>query len=134
AVEGLLQDYGLSTDQPGWQKRIVDGRQAAAFHGGHYLDVPFGIRPDGQTGTLRAFCRDLGVILDRYVARNPENALALAPIISISKTGVSLAQEKATYTRSYEQAVQQMLPQEAPVIPAVIPAMRAGSNIRRSPA
>jgi hypothetical protein len=106
----LLHDYGLATDQPGWQDRLEKGRHAAAFHGGKYLNVPYGLRPDGSQGSLRDFTRDLGRILARYAARNPGVAEALKPLIEIAETGVPLAQQKARATRGYDQALGLPLP------------------------
>lgn len=109
AVQGLLADYGLLPDQDGWQERLLAARRSAANHGGKYLDVPFGTRPDGRDGNLKDFARDLGQILQAYAARNPELAEALAPVIKICNTGKPLAQIKSEQTRDYAHAVSQLL-------------------------
>lgn len=108
AVQGLLADYGLLPDQDGWQDRLLAARRSAAHHGGKYLDVPFGTRPDGSAGNLKDFARDLGGILKAYVARNPELAGALAPVIEICDTGKPLAQIKSEQTRDYAHALAQL--------------------------
>lgn len=99
AVEGLLLSYGVHHTQEGWQKKITAARHAVGHHGGKYLDVPFGQRPDGKSGTLHDFCRDLGEILQLYVARHPALDKSLQPVISICKTGISQAEEKAHTAR-----------------------------------
>lgn len=109
AVQGLLADYGLLPDQDGWQERLLVARHNAACHGGKFLDVPFGTRPDGSDGNLKDFARDLGQILKAYTARNPELAGALAPVIEICETGKPLAQIKSEQTRDYNHAVAQLL-------------------------
>ncbi|MDY0008116.1 MAG: hypothetical protein RBS08_00285 [Bdellovibrionales bacterium] len=108
AVQGLLADYGLLPDQDGWQERLKSARHNAAHHGGKFLDVDFGTRPDGSAGNLKDFARDLGHILKAYSQRNPEVAAALAPVIEICETGKPLAQIKSEQTRDYAHAVAQM--------------------------
>lgn len=108
-TKALLADYGLSPDQDGWQARVVEARHAVAHHGGKFLDVKFGIRPDGSEGNLAEFSRDLGNILERYAARNPGLAEALSPLLEICRTGVSQAQITAGHTHSYEHANRQLL-------------------------
>jgi hypothetical protein len=127
AVHGLLADYGLLTDQDGWQKRMTDARHAVAHHGGRYLDVPFGTRPDGTAGNLCAFCQSLGDILGQYAARNPDLANALAPVIRICETGLSQAEQKARQTKSYDHAAAQLFAQTA-----VAPARQKPVRRRRS--
>lgn len=104
AVKGLLADYGLLPDQDGWQDRLIAGRAAVAHHGGCYLDVPYGTRPDGSVGNLKTFCRDLGTILESYAARHPAVAPALQPVLDICKSGVTVAEQKAQATRDYAHA------------------------------
>lgn len=104
AVKGLLADYGLLPDQDGWQQRLKLARYNVAHHRGKYLDVAYGTRPDGSDGNLKEFCRDLGKILSAYAARNPAHEKALAPVIAICETGVSLAQKTNNVTRDYAQA------------------------------
>jgi gamma-glutamylcysteine synthetase len=109
AVQGLLADYGLLPDQDSWQDRLKAARHSAAHHGGKFLDVPFGTRPDGTDGNLKDFARDLGKILKAYTARNPELAAALAPVITICETGKPQAQIKSEQTRNYTHAVAQLV-------------------------
>ena len=108
-TKALLAEYGLSPDQDGWQERTVAARRNAAHHGGNYLNVAFGVKPDGTVGTLREFSQELGNILERYAARNPGIADAIAPLTEICRTGVSLAQAKAAVTKNYEHANQLLL-------------------------
>lgn len=108
AVRGLLADYGLLPDQEGWQDRLLAARRNAAHHGGKFLDVPFGTRPNGASGSLKDFSRDLGQILKAYAARNSALADALAPVIQICDTGKPLAQIKSEQTRNYAHAVAQL--------------------------
>jgi len=108
-VKALLADYGLSPDQDGWQQRTLDARHNAAHHGGKYLDVAFGVRPDGTAGTLRDFAKDLGNVLERYAARNPQLADAVAPLLEICKTGISQAQQINAATRDYKHANSRLL-------------------------
>ena len=105
AVKGLLADYGLLPDQEGWDQRLKHARHNTAHHYGKYLDISYGTRPDGREGNLQELCKDLGKILQRYAARNPAHAEALAPVIAICETGQSLAQQKNDATRDYKQAV-----------------------------
>lgn len=108
AVRGLLADYGLLPDQDGWQERLKAARHNAAHHGGKFLDVPFGTRPDGRDGNLKDFARDLGVILKAYTLRHPALAEALAPVISICESGKPQAQITSEQTRDYQHAVAQL--------------------------
>ena len=108
-VEGLLQDYGLTPGQEGWQQRIVAARHAAAYHGGRYLDVPFGVHADGTSGNLKEFCRELGTILELHAQRNPGVAERLKPLTEICRTGATLAGQKAAQTRDYDQACRSSL-------------------------
>lgn len=94
-VKGLLAEYGLTPGQDGWQARIVEARHNAAFHGGKYLDVAFGVKPDGSPGRLADFSCDLASVLGLYAQRNPALAEALQPLIHIAASGQTLAGEKA---------------------------------------
>lgn len=125
AVQGLLADYGLLPDQDGWQERLVAARHSAANHGGKFLDVPFGTRPDGSDGNLKDFARDLGQILKAYTARNPELSGALSPIIEICETGKPAAQIKSEQTRDYNHAVAQLLSANDDTPKAAKPAVSA---------
>lgn len=104
AVKGLLSEYGLTPDHEGWQQRILDARHNAAFHGGKFLDVDFGVKADGKPGNLKDFCRELGQILELHAQRNPGVAPALAGVIGISKTGLTLAEQKSRATPDYAAA------------------------------
>lgn len=108
-VKALLAEYGLTPGQDGWQQRVVDARHNAAFHAGKYLDVPFGTRPDGTPGNLKAFSRELADILKLYAQRNPAVADAIQPVIAIAESGLTQAEQKSRTTLSYEHANQLLL-------------------------
>lgn len=108
-VKALLADYGLTPGQDGWQERLREARHNAAFHGGKYLDVEFGLRPDGAPGNLKDFSRELGVILQLHAQRTPEVKDALQPLIDIAQSGLTLAEQKARATKDYEHANRQLL-------------------------
>lgn len=108
-VKALLSEYGLSPDQEGWQDRVKEARHNAAFHDGKYLDVAFGVKPDGNPGNLRDFCRELGGLLELHAQRNPGIAAALQPVTEICRTGLTLAEQKSLATRDYDHANRQLL-------------------------
>ena len=108
-VKALLADYGLTPGQDGWQERLKQARHNAAFHGGKYLDVAFGVRPDGAEGNLKEFSRELGNILQLHAQRNPDVKDALQPLIDITRSGLTIAEQKARATKSYEHANSQLL-------------------------
>ena len=103
-IKALLAEYGLTPDQSGWQERIIAARHNASYHGGKYLDVPFGLRPDGRPGNLKDFSRELADILQLYVQRNPALKDALQPLIDIAKSGITQAELKSRATNSYAEA------------------------------
>ena len=109
AVKGLLTEYGLSPDQDGWQERVKQARHNAAFHGGKFLDVDFGVKADGKAGNLRDFCRALGEVLQIHAAHNPGVAEALKEITGICKTGITLAERKSRATPDYAFANRQLV-------------------------
>jgi len=108
-VKALLAEYGLTPDQEGWQERIVSARHKAAYHDGKYLDVTFGIRPDGKPGNLKAFSRELADILQLYAQRNPALKESLQPLIDIARSGVSQAELKSRRTKDYAEANRQLV-------------------------
>lgn len=97
-VQGLLLQYGIAPDLPDWKDKVLAARHAAANHGGKYLDVPFG------NGTLKAFCRELGVILGLHAQKEPQSARFIAPLREICDTGLSVAEKNARAATSYDQA------------------------------
>jgi hypothetical protein len=109
AVKGLLAEYGLSPDQDGWQDHVRQARHNAAFHGGKFLDVDFGVKADGKPGNLAAFCRELGDILTLHAQRNPGVASALKDVTDICHTGLTQAEQKSRATPDYEFANRQLL-------------------------
>ena len=109
AVKGLLTEYGLSPDQNGWQDRVQAARHNAAFHGGKFLDVDFGVKADGKPGTLRDFCRELGQLLEIHAQRNPGVAASLKDVTEICKTGLTLAEQKSRATPDYAFANRQLV-------------------------
>lgn len=108
-VKALLADYGLTPDQDGWQQRVQDARHNAAFHGGKYLDVAFGVRPDGSAGNLKEFCRELGTLLELHAQRNPGIAPAIKPLTEICQTGLTQAEQKSQATKDYDHANRQLV-------------------------
>ncbi|MEZ0262483.1 MAG: hypothetical protein ACAH80_15875 [Alphaproteobacteria bacterium] len=108
-VKALLADYGLTPDQDGWQQRVQEARHNAAFHGGKYIDVAFGVRPDGSAGNLKDFCRELGTLLELYAQRNPGIAPAIKPLTDICQTGLTQAEQKSQATKDYEHANRQLV-------------------------
>lgn len=108
-VKALLADYGLVPGQDGWQQRIVEARHNAAAHGGKYLDVVFGQRPDGTAGNLAEFSKELAKVLEQYAARTPGVKDALQPVIDIAKSGLTLAERKSRATVDYAHANKQLV-------------------------
>jgi len=108
-VKALLAEYGLTPDQEGWQERIVAARKNAAHHGGKYLDVAFGLRPDGKPGNLKDFSRELADILQLYAQRNPALKESLQPLIDVAKSGVTQPELKSRATKDYAEANRQLL-------------------------
>jgi hypothetical protein len=108
-VKALLADYGLSPDQDGWQQRVLDARHNAAFHGGKFIDVAFGQRPDGTAGNLKDFCRELGTLLELHAQRNPAIAPALQPLTEICRTGLTQAEQTSRATKDYDHANRRLL-------------------------
>ncbi|MDD9900334.1 MAG: hypothetical protein OXT65_05095 [Alphaproteobacteria bacterium] len=94
-VKGLLYEYGFAPDNPDYGTRVREACGAIANHNGKYLDVPFGVKPDGTKGTLKNFAKDLGDILQLYAQRHPEAGKALAGTIEVCKTGLNKAEQAA---------------------------------------
>lgn len=102
-VNGLLETYGIVAGSDAWKDQVLAARHAVAEHGGKFLDVPFG------NGTLKNFCRDLGKVLELYVAKNPSLGANFAPLLEICANGVTQAQAKAQATPNLQAAQNQLL-------------------------
>jgi gamma-glutamylcysteine synthetase len=107
-VRGLLMEYGFDPDSDGYAERLKKARHDAAFHGGKFLDVPFGVKPDGTEGSLKDFAQGLGQVLKLYARRHPETATALEAVIEVCETGVPLAQKIAEATPDYNAALRRL--------------------------
>jgi hypothetical protein len=96
-VRSLLADFGFAGQPRDYANRLLQARRDAIYHGGRYMDVPFGRHASGRAGRMLSFAAELGGILGQAVRGESEIVReAMAPLLERCASGVSPAQKLAT--------------------------------------
>lgn len=98
-LQHLLRRYGMTPDCADFAENLVTAREAAAHHGGKFMDVRYG------RGNLKAFCAELAEVL--YHAASSQPALLTGPLqtlLGVARTGCSRAAFAVMHTPDYATA------------------------------
>ncbi len=84
----LLEDFGFGAFPEDAEDLHRDAMRTALYHGGRFMDIPFGMTSNGSPGSMRDFARELFPIIKEVIRRiDPTQLGRLQPLGLICKTG-----------------------------------------------